>query len=224
MAYEDVRTNAIAPLFSSCWQRWALGCLFFGEYGEAMLSRLLMTSKEVGHAQSVQQTCVIFLTLPSTLLGEKFLAPCFASKVRRQVHQRSLSVHSKSIKCLVLWACFSRTNMCSNALMKPQSCVSQVCCPILTFQSKISFRLMKHSLTCFIAQTQMPEGVEDFINTYAKKCSNVDQRQPSVQYLYIHTLGVNASKRAAKPARRVQLAPGVRPYSPTRFHPAPPPP
>ena len=50
----------------------ALSCFDFSkEYGEAMLSRLLMRSREVGNAQSVQQTTDIFLTLPPALPGEK---------------------------------------------------------------------------------------------------------------------------------------------------------
>ena len=48
---EDLRTNTIALLFWSDWHTRALGCLFCEEYREAMLSRLLMRSKEVGNAQ-----------------------------------------------------------------------------------------------------------------------------------------------------------------------------
>ena len=36
-----------------------------------MLSCLLMRSREVGNARSVQQTTDIFLTIPPTLPGEK---------------------------------------------------------------------------------------------------------------------------------------------------------
>ena len=52
---EYLRTNTVALLFWSEWHTRALGCLFSEEYFEAMLSRLLMRSKEVGNAQSVQQ-------------------------------------------------------------------------------------------------------------------------------------------------------------------------
>ena len=45
------RTNIGALLFWSDWHTRALGCLFSEEYGEAMLSRLLMRSREVGNAQ-----------------------------------------------------------------------------------------------------------------------------------------------------------------------------
>ena len=54
LSTESLRTNTEALLFWSDWHTRALGCLFSEEYGEAMLSCLLMTSKEVGNAQSVQ--------------------------------------------------------------------------------------------------------------------------------------------------------------------------
>ena len=66
-----LRTNTVALLFWSDWHTRPLGCLFCEEYGEAMLSRLLMRSREVGNVQSVQQTTDIFLTPPPTLPGEK---------------------------------------------------------------------------------------------------------------------------------------------------------
>ena len=50
---EYLRTNSVARLFWSDWHSRALGYLFPEEYGEAMLSRLLMMSKEIGNAQSV---------------------------------------------------------------------------------------------------------------------------------------------------------------------------
>ena len=68
---EYLRTNSVALLFLSSWHNRALGCQFSEEYGEAMLSRLLMRSKEVGNARLVQQTFDIVLTLRPTLLGQK---------------------------------------------------------------------------------------------------------------------------------------------------------
>ena len=59
LSTEYLRTNTVALLFWSDWHTRALGCLFSEEYGEAMLSRLLMRSRE-----SVQQTTDIFLTPP----------------------------------------------------------------------------------------------------------------------------------------------------------------
>ena len=50
LSTEYLRTNAIAVLFWSDWRTRALGCLFSEEYGEAMLRRLLMRSREVGNA------------------------------------------------------------------------------------------------------------------------------------------------------------------------------
>ena len=64
MSNEYLRTNTVALLFWSDWHTRALGCLFSEEYGEAMLSRLLIRSREVGNAQLVQQTTDNFLTLP----------------------------------------------------------------------------------------------------------------------------------------------------------------
>ena len=50
-----LRTNIVALLFRSGRYSRRLGCLFSEEYGVAMLSHVLMRSKEVGDAQSVQQ-------------------------------------------------------------------------------------------------------------------------------------------------------------------------
>ena len=71
LSTEYLRTNTVALLFWSDWHTRALGCLFSEEYGKAMLSRLLMRSREVGNAQSVQQTTDIFFPPPPTLPGEK---------------------------------------------------------------------------------------------------------------------------------------------------------
>ena len=60
LSTKNLRTNAVALLFWSQWHTRALGCLFSEEYGEAMLSRLLMRSNGAGNAQSVQQTTDIF--------------------------------------------------------------------------------------------------------------------------------------------------------------------
>ena len=60
LSTEYLCTNTVALLFWSDWHNRALGCLFSEEYGEAMLMR----SKEVGNAQSVQQTTNIFLLSP----------------------------------------------------------------------------------------------------------------------------------------------------------------
>ena len=48
-----LRTNTVALLLWCDWHTRALGCLFSKEYGEAMLSRLLMRSREVGNAQLI---------------------------------------------------------------------------------------------------------------------------------------------------------------------------
>ena len=50
LSTEYLRTNTVALLFCSDWHTRALGCLFSEQYGEGMLSRLLMRSKEVGNS------------------------------------------------------------------------------------------------------------------------------------------------------------------------------
>ena len=57
---EYVRTYSVAVLFWSQWHNRAFDSLFSEEYGEAMLRCLLMRSKEVGNAHTVQQASGIF--------------------------------------------------------------------------------------------------------------------------------------------------------------------
>ena len=90
---EYLPTNTVALLFWSDWHSQALGCLFFEEYGEALLSRLLMRSKEVGNAQSLQQTTDIFLTLPPTLPGEK--------KCQGVLTQKSVDKYTKHVRLFI---------------------------------------------------------------------------------------------------------------------------
>ena len=75
--------------------------------------------------------------------------------------------------------------------------------------------LVRHSLLCLIANTKIRNGVEDFLNAYSQKRSNVDEKQRSAQYQSVNTAGGNAPKPAAKPLVR-----GV----PVVVPPAPPPP
>ena len=58
-----------------------------------MLSRLLIRSKEVGNAQSVQQTTDIVLTLPPTLLGEK--------KCQGVLAQKSVDKSTKHVRLFI---------------------------------------------------------------------------------------------------------------------------
>ena len=62
--------------------------------------------------------------------------------------------------------------------------------------------LVRHSLRCLIAKTKIPNGVEDGLNAYGQKRSNVDQRQRSAHYKSINTAGGNTPKPAAKPPAR----------------------
>ena len=134
-----MRTNSAARFFWSDWQSRALGCLFCEQYGQTMLSRLLMSSKEVGNAQSMQQTFDIFLTLPpSHTAGAEKQCRCFDSEVRQQVHQKCPPVHSECITCLVPSSCFSRGQRCrQKGLTKPLACIFQECCPVLRLRSNI---------------------------------------------------------------------------------------
>ena len=83
--------------------------------------------------------------------------------------------------------------------------------------------LVPHSLRCLIAKTKISNGVEDFLNAYVEKRSNVDQRQRSAHYQIINTAGGNAPKPAAKPpARGVPVV--VPPAPPAPRDPLPKPP
>ena len=93
LSTEYLRTNTVALLFWSDWHTRALGCLFSEEYGEAMLRCLLMRSKEVGNAQSMQQTTDIFLTLPPTLPGEK--------KCQGVLTQKSVDKYTKHLRLFI---------------------------------------------------------------------------------------------------------------------------
>ena len=73
--------------------------------------------------------------------------------------------------------------------------------------------LVRHSLRCLIAKTKIPNGVEDFVNAYSQKRSNVDQRKRSAHYQSINIARGNAPKPTAKPPACMQCAVG-RPLSP----------
>ena len=82
--------------------------------------------------------------------------------------------------------------------------------------------LVQHSLRCLIPKTKIPNGVEDFLNTYSQKHSNVDQRQRSAHYRSINTAGGNAPKPAAKPPTRgVPVVAPPPPPKPPALHPMP---
>ena len=85
-------------------------------------------------------------------------------------------------------------------------------------------KLLRHSLKCLIARAQIPNGVEDFLNTYAQTLSDVDQRQRNVQYENIHIAGANAPNIPPKQARRAQPTPAPPPPPPTPPCSSPPPP
>ena len=91
---EYLRTNTVALLFWSDWHTRALGCLFSEEYGEAMLSRLLMRSREVGNAPSVQPTTDIFLTPPPP-------TPPGGKKCQGVLTQKSVHKYTKHVRLFI---------------------------------------------------------------------------------------------------------------------------
>ena len=101
LSTEYLRTNTVTLLFWSDWHTRAFGCLFSEEYGEAMLSRLLMRSREVGNAHPAQQTTDIFLTLPPHTSRREKMPRCPDTEVCGQVHKARVFVHSEHLTCLV---------------------------------------------------------------------------------------------------------------------------
>ena len=108
LSTEYLRTNTVALLFWSDWHTRALGCLFSEEYGEAMLSRLLMRSREVGFAQPVQQTTDIFLNSPPHTSRREKMPGYPDAEVCGQVHKARALVHSEHITSLVPHCCLGR--------------------------------------------------------------------------------------------------------------------
>ena len=185
----------------------------------------------------MQQTTDIFLTLPPTLLGEK--------KCQGVLTQKSVDKYTKHVRLFIqhishVWfpiavleedkyvvkrldEAFNMqfTGVLSRTRVTEQQFLSLVRhrlqCPIA--KTKIPIR---HRLRCLIAKTKIPNGVEDFLNAYSQKRSNVDSRQRSAQYQSIHTAGGNAPKPAAKPPARG--VPVVVPPAPPPPPPRPPPP
>ena len=171
-----LRTNTVALLFWSDWHTRALGCLFSEQYGEAMLSRLLMRSREVGNAPLVQHTTNFFLTLPPTLPRE--------IKCQDVLTQKSVDKYTKHVRLLIqnishAWFPIAVPKEDKYVVKRVDEA------PGMQFQGVLSrtrvteqqfLSLVRHSLRCRIAKTKIPNGVEDFLNAYSQKRSNVDQR------------------------------------------------
>ena len=174
LSIEYLRTNSVGLLFWSAWHTQAHGCLSSEEYGEAMLSRLLMRSREVGNAQSVQQTSDIFLTLPPTLPGEK--------KCQGVLMQKAVDKYTKHVRLFIQNT--SHPWFPIDVLKEDKYVVKRLYeAPRMQFPGVLSrtrvteqqfFSLVRHSLLCLIAKTTIPNGVEDFLNAYSQKRSNVD--------------------------------------------------
>ena len=171
LSTEYLRTNTVALLFWSAWHTRALGCLFSEDECKAMLSRLLMRSKEVGNAQSVQQTTNIFLTLPPTLPAEK--------KCEGVPTQKSMDKYKKHVRLLIQNISHGRFPIAG--LEEDMYVVKRLDeAPRIQFLGLLShtrvaqrqfLSLVRHSLRCLIAKTKVPNGPEDFLNAYSVKRS-----------------------------------------------------
>ena len=161
-----------------------------------------MRLKEVGNAQSVQQTTDIFLTLSPTLPGEK--------KCQVVLTQKSVDKYTKHVRLFIqnishTWFPIAVLEDDKYVVKHPDEAPSTHFSGVLsrtrvTEQQFLS--LVRHSLRCLIAKTKISNGVEDFLNAYIQKRPNVDQRQRSAQYRSINTADDNAPKPAAKPPAR----------------------
>ena len=161
-----LRTNNVALLFWSDWHTRALVCLFFEQYGEAMLSRLLMRSREVGNAPLLQHTTDFFLTLPPTLPRE--------IKRKGVLMHKSVDKYTKHVRLLI--QNISHPWFPIAVLEEDKYVVKRVDeAPGMQFQGVLSrtrvteqqfLSLVPHSLRCLIAKTKIPNGVEDFLNAY----------------------------------------------------------
>ena len=168
---EYLRIYSVALLFLSDWHSRAFGCPFHEEYGEAMLSRLLMRSKEVGNAPSVQQTFDIFRTLPPTLPGQKN----YASVLTVQKYTRNVRLFIQNVS----HACFSVPVFQEDKYLgeRLEEAVAMRLSGVLSraqVKEQDFAKLLTHNLRCLIARTQIPNGVEDFLYTYAQKRYDVD--------------------------------------------------
>ena len=215
LSIEYLRTNTVALLFWSDWHTRALGCLFSEEYGEAMLSRLLMRSREVGNAQSLQHTTDIFLTLRPTLPGE--------TKCQGVLTQKSVDKYTKHVRLFIQnishpWFPIATLEEDKYVVKRLDETPRMQFSGVLSRTTVTEQQFLssgRHSLRCLIAKTKIRNGVEDFLNAYSQNRSNVDQRRRSAHYHSINTAPKPAAKPAAKPPAR-----GM----PVVVPPAPPPP
>ena len=151
-----------------------------------MLSRLLVGSKEAGNAQSVQQTSDIFLTLPRTLPGLKNCAVVLTEK--------SVDKFTKNFRLFiqnVSQAWFPVPVFQGDKyVVKQLEEAPAMRFPGVLFCTKVQeqefAKLVRHSLRYVIARTQIPNGVQDFLNAYAQKRSDMDLRHRNVRYQNIN--------------------------------------
>ena len=158
---------------------------------------------------------IFFLTLPPTLPGEK--------KCQGVLTQKSVDKYTKQVRLFI--QNISHAWFPIAVLEEDKYVVKRLDeAPRMQFPGVLSrtrvteqqfLSLVRHSLRCLIAKTKIPNGVEDFLDAYSQKRSNVDQRQRSAHHQSINTAGGNAPKPATKPPTR-----GV----PVVVPPAPPPP
>ena len=181
-----------------------------------MLSRLLMRSKEVGNAHSVQHTTDIFLTLPPTLPGEK--------KCLGVLTLNSVDKYTKHVRLFIsnishAWFPIAVLEEDKDVVKRLDE-APRMHFPGVLLRTRVTeqqfLSLVRHSLHSPIAKTKIPNGVENFLNAYSQKRSNVDQRQRSAHYESNNTAGGNAPKPSFKsPARGVPVVvPPAPPPSP----------
>ena len=173
-----------------------------------------MRSKEVGNAQSVQPTSDIFLTLLATVPGQKNGAGVLT--------QKFVDKYTKNVRlCIrnVSHAWFSVP-----IFQEDKYAVKRLDeAPAMRFRGGLShtklqeqgfYRLVRHSLRCRIAQTHVPNGVEDFLNTYVQECPlRITGSTVRNTKILTHQVSMPQNPQPSQPTVR-NLHPGVPPPNP----------
>ena len=122
--------------------------------------------------QSMQQTTDIFLTLLPTLPGEK---KCQGVLTHKSVDKFIQNISHAWFPIAVLEE--------DKYVVKRLDEAPRMHFPGVLSHTGVTeqqfLSLVRHSLRCLIAKIKIPNGVEDFLNAYSHKRSNVHQRQRS---------------------------------------------
>ena len=165
---------------------------------------------------------IFFLTRPPTFLGEK--------KRQGVLTQKSVDKYTKHVRLFIqnishAWFPIAVLEE-DKYVVKSLDEAPNMHFPGVLSRTRVTeqqfLSIVRHSLRCLIAKTKIPNCMEDFLNAYSQRRSNVDQRQRSAHYQSINTAGGNAPKTAAKPAARA--VPVVVPQAPPPPLPRDPPP